>query len=233
MMSTDVPGVRQPADQGQHLLGLRDTEGGGGLVEDDDLRLLQHRTGDRHGLALTTGEGRDLLPHRLQGAHRQGLQRPGRRALHVRLVEHAVGGALAAEEHVVDDVEVLAEREVLVDDLDAEPRGVLWGVDGDRVPLEPDLPLVIGLGSGQALDQGGLPGTVVAHEGGHLARAGLPWSTPLRTSTGPKLLRMSSSSISALIATPAALGRAGTRPGVAGCPRTPRPSPGLCLRSFR
>src|SRR6187402_2782414 len=37
--------------------------------------------------------------------------------------------------------------------------------------------------------------------------------TPLRTSTGPKLLRMSSSSISALIATPAALGRAGHTPG--------------------
>ena len=28
--------------------------------------------------------------------------------------------ALAAEEHVLDDVEVVAQREVLVDDLDAE-----------------------------------------------------------------------------------------------------------------
>src|SRR6478735_2486450 len=37
--------------------------------------------------------------------------------------------------------------------------------------------------------------------------------TPLRTSTGPKLLRMSSSSISALIATPAAVGGAGHTPG--------------------
>src|SRR6478735_9310611 len=75
----------------------------------------------------------------------------------------------AAEEHVVDDVEVLAECEVLVDDLDAERGGVLRGVDGDRVPLEPDLPLVVRLGPGQALDQGRLPGAVVADEGGHLA----------------------------------------------------------------
>ena len=32
---------------------------------------------------------------------------------------------LAAEEHVLDDVEVVAEREVLVDDLDPELGGVL------------------------------------------------------------------------------------------------------------
>ena len=32
---------------------------------------------------------------------------------------------LAAQEHVLDDVEVVAEREILVHDLDAEPRGVL------------------------------------------------------------------------------------------------------------
>ena len=36
---------------------------------------------------------------------------------------------LAAEEHVVDDVEVVAQREVLVDDLDAEGVRVLGAVD--------------------------------------------------------------------------------------------------------
>jgi hypothetical protein len=40
---------------------------------------------------------------------------------------------LAPEVHVLDDVEVVGEREVLVDDLDAEGRGVLrpWMLTGE------------------------------------------------------------------------------------------------------
>ena len=41
---------------------------------------------------------------------------------------------LAAEVHVLDDVEVVAEREILVDDLDPEPGGVLRAGDRDRLP---------------------------------------------------------------------------------------------------
>ena len=46
---------------------------------------------------------------------------------------------LAAEVHVLDDVEVVAQREILVHDLDAEPRGVLGPVDRDGLALEGDL----------------------------------------------------------------------------------------------
>ena len=49
--------------------------------------------------------------------------------LHARLVERLNRWLLAAEEHVLDDVQVVAEREVLVDDLDAERRGVLRARD--------------------------------------------------------------------------------------------------------
>jgi hypothetical protein len=49
----------QALDQVEHLLGLRDAEGGGRLVEDDDARLLQDRRGDRDGLALSARERRD------------------------------------------------------------------------------------------------------------------------------------------------------------------------------
>ena len=49
---------------------------------------------------------------------------------------------LAAEIHVLDDVEVVAEREVLVDDLDPEPDRVLRARDVDGVALEEDLALV-------------------------------------------------------------------------------------------
>ena len=43
---------------------------------------------------------------------------------------------LAAEVHVLDDVEVVAEREILVDDLDPELGRVLRAVDRDRLAVE-------------------------------------------------------------------------------------------------
>ena len=52
------------------------------------------------------------------------------------LVEQAGLRELAAEEHVVDDVEVVAQREVLVDDLDAEGVRVAWAVHRDGLALE-------------------------------------------------------------------------------------------------
>src|SRR4051794_33228457 len=44
--------VGQAPDQFEHLLGLRHTERGGGLVEEDDLALPEHRLGDGHRLPL-------------------------------------------------------------------------------------------------------------------------------------------------------------------------------------
>ena len=61
-------------------------------------------------------------------------ERLGRPLLHRRLVEPEERVVLlAAEEHVLDDVEVVAEREILVDDLDPEPGRVLRAVDRDRL----------------------------------------------------------------------------------------------------
>ena len=80
---------------------------------------------------------------------------------------------LAAEVHVLDDVEVVAEREILVDDLDPELGGVLRAVDRDRLAVEEDLAAVGRVDAGDALDQRRLAGTVVADERHHLAGAHL------------------------------------------------------------
>ena len=69
-----------------------------------------------------------------------------------------------------DDVEVVAEREILVDGLDPEPRRVARRVDLYLLSFEEDLALVGHVRPGDALDQRGLAGTVVAHERDHLAR---------------------------------------------------------------
>ena len=48
---------------------------------------------------------------------------------------------LPAEEHVLHDVQVVAEGQVLVDRLDAEVGGVPGGVEADRVALPRISPL--------------------------------------------------------------------------------------------
>ena len=122
--------VGEPADQVEDLAGLGDAERRGRLVEQHDLGVPEHRLGDGHGLALATGQAGDragaptsrCAPRARPGSRGPGVSMRG-------LVEHAALDLLAAEEHVLDDVEVVAQREVLVDDLDAEGRDVVGAVD--------------------------------------------------------------------------------------------------------
>ena len=62
----------------------------------------------------------------------------------VALVEDEAAALLPAEEHVLHDVEVVAEREVLVDDLDAERGGVAGAVDVTGWPSKRNSPESIG-----------------------------------------------------------------------------------------
>src|SRR5262245_4110611 len=129
---------------------------------------------DRDRLALTARERRDRLPDRADRRHRECLQgRPSLR-LHRRLpqpLEPVV--LLAPQVHVLDDVEVVAEREILVDDLDPELRRVLRAADRHLAAVEDDLALVHRVDAGDALDERGLAGAVVADERHHLARPDL------------------------------------------------------------
>ena len=128
-----------------------------------------HGAGDRDRLALSAGERRDRLA---DGANRrdcEALHRLGRAPLHLGLLEpleDVVG--LAAEVHVLDDVEVVAQREILVDDLDPEVRRVLRAVDRDGLAVEDDLAAVGVVDAGDALDQRRLAGAVVTDERHHL-----------------------------------------------------------------
>ena len=88
--------------------------------------------------------------------------------LHGLLVEQDVAGALAAQEQVLDDVEVVAQGQVLVHGLDAE-RGRVAGVRmWTGLPSQQDLPAVGGVDAADALDEHRLAGAVVAGQGGDL-----------------------------------------------------------------
>jgi hypothetical protein len=94
-----------------------------------------------------------------------------RELLHRVLVERTQpGDLLAAEEHVLDDVEVLGERKILVHDLDPEQRGVPRPADAPVPTLEDQLARVDAIDAADAFDQRRLARPVVADEGGHLPR---------------------------------------------------------------
>ena len=164
------PLLGEPRDELEHLLGLRDAERGRRLVEDDEPRVPHHGAGDRDRLALAAGERRDRLADRADRRDGEALHRLGRPLLHLGLLEPLEDVVrLAAEVHVLDDVEVVAQREILVDDLDPELRRVLRAVDRDRLAVEEDLAAVGVVDAGDALDQRRLAGAVVADERHHLA----------------------------------------------------------------
>ena len=144
------------------------------FVENHDLGVPHHGARNGHRLPLPSRERRDSLPVRLDRRHGEALQRLPRPPLHDRLVEplqHVV--VLAPEVHVLDDVEVVAQREILVDDLDPQANGVLRAVDVDLLALEQDGAAIDRMDARDALDQRGLPRTVVADERHHLAGAHL------------------------------------------------------------
>ena len=113
--------VAQPADQVQHLGHLAHADRRGRLVHQHDLAVRQARARDRHRLALAARHAAHEVARPRLGLQ-LGEQLAG--ALeHGAVVEHAqraeAAHQLAAEEHVLRRGEVVAQREILVDDLDA------------------------------------------------------------------------------------------------------------------
>ena len=80
-------------------------------------------------------------------------------------------GQLAPEEEIARRVEIVGERERLVNGLDAEPLGITWIRDGGRLAVDPDLAGVRSLRAGKDLHQRRLAGAVAADQPHDLAGA--------------------------------------------------------------
>ena len=129
----------------------------------------KHRLGHGDGLALAAGQRRHRLADGAHGRDVEVGQHLARLDLHGGLVEEPVPQLLVPEEQVLDDVEVVAQREVLVDRRDPERFGVVRAVDVGRLALPEDLALRRLPQPGDGLDRHGLAGAVVADQRGDLA----------------------------------------------------------------
>ncbi len=163
-------------DEFEHAAGFLDAEGGGRLVEDDDLGAEGGGAGDGDALALAAGEGFHRLVDVLDRHQPEIGEFLAGDALHLGMVELAEDLAeqarlaqFAAHEHVVGDRQAGRHRERLVDGLDAGGAGGDRRGEAHRPTLELDLALVDLDGAGERLDQRGLAGAVVADDGEDLA----------------------------------------------------------------
>src|SRR5713101_3069374 len=162
--------VTEALDQVEHLPRLIYSQGGGGLVHDHELGVPHHRLRDGDRLALPSGQGRYGLADGPDGRDAQAGESLGCPALHLVLVERPAAEELPAQEHVLDDVEVVAQGEVLVDGLDSEPACIACAADVDRLALPEDLTVVGHVHAGDALGENRFAGSVVSAKGGHLSR---------------------------------------------------------------
>ena len=174
------PWSRSLPDELEHLRGLAHAERGRRLVEDHELGVPERRARDRDGLSLAAGQRAHAAAQAVDRRDLEVAHAVARVFLHLMLGEdpHRVRqrprlGELAAEIEVRDDVEVVAQRQVLVDGLDPEPVGVARVADRHLAALEAVAPAVGRLRAGDGLDQRGLAGAVVAHQRDDLARVDL------------------------------------------------------------
>src|SRR5437762_195066 len=135
--------VGEALDEVEDLARLRDAERRGGLVENDDLGVPLHGLGDGDRLPLAPRQRGHRLTDRADGRDGQRPEGLGGALLHERLFQAPEPVAfLAAQVHVLHHVEVVAECEILVDDLYSQPGRVLWAADVNGLPIEQDLAAV-------------------------------------------------------------------------------------------
>ncbi|MGX1250661.1 hypothetical protein RKD48_003172 [Streptomyces ambofaciens] len=149
--------LAQVVEEGVHLLRHQD---GRGLVEDQRAGAAVEDLEDLHALA---GGDAQLLDEDV-GAHPEAVPLgdlldppagPGADAVEL----------LAAEDHVLQDREVVGEHEVLVDHADAAHDGVGGRGEGHLLAVDRDGALVRLLHAVEDLHQGRLAGAVLADEG--------------------------------------------------------------------
>src|SRR3954447_18930734 len=170
----------QAPDEPQHLPGLPDAEGGRRLVENDHLAAERGGAGHGDDLALTSGQCLDGLVDVVQRPDAELVDELLGLPLHTGCVEHPEDGAedarpalFASEEEIAGDVQRRSYGQGLVDGLDPRLSRLLRAAEGDLLAVDRDGAGVRRHSAGQALDQGGLAGAVVADDGQHLARAEL------------------------------------------------------------
>ena len=119
-------GLEQP-------LGGHHRQVGGRLVEDDDARVEGDGAGDGDRLLAASRKALDALVDRVD-VDLEALQDVIRLVIHLAAVDERTFARPAAEEDVLADIHVPAQREVLVDHLDADLAALVRALEVTGLP---------------------------------------------------------------------------------------------------
>src|SRR5215212_6325207 len=136
------------------------------LVQKQHLRVRVDRTRDGYGLALPARKSCHLGVNR-GDVHAHVFEVLGGLLFHLAVVQERSDCHLAVQEHVVKDRELVDEREVLVDGLDAQGARLGDGSEVDLFSFKQDLALVRAMEAGDGLEQGALARPVVPDKSEH------------------------------------------------------------------
>ena len=143
------------------LLGQR----GGGLVHDDDLRVVRERLGDLDHLHLRNRQ----IGHLLARIHvdAQLVEDRLRVAVHLGMIDEEPLLGIAPQPEVVHHRHLRHQVQLLVHHGNAVLQRFLRGAERDRTATEQDLACIGTVDAEQALEQRGLARAVLAHQGMH------------------------------------------------------------------
>ena len=153
----------EPADQVEHFRHLPHADRRRRLVHQHDLGVGEPGAGDGHRLPLAARHA----PHHVarSGLRLEFGEQFAGALVHAAIVEQAeAAGLFAAEEDIGGGRQIVGERQVLVDDLDALGARVLGAVQLGIDARDPDAALARMEIAGDDLDQRRLAGAVVAHQ---------------------------------------------------------------------
>ena len=159
---SDVLLLAQAQQQIQQVLRVLLVQRGGRLVQNQQPHVLGQRLGDFHQLLLAHADVLDQRVGILVKAHDLQILRGARVGLVP--VDHAAAGALVAQEHVLRNGEVGHQRQLLMDDDDAQLLRILDGLMAALLAVINNLALVasIGMDAGEHLHQRAFSSAVFA-----------------------------------------------------------------------
>ena len=156
--------------QREEPLAFAGGERGGGLVEDEEARLLGDRLGELDELLLAAPEAAERGARVDVAEADAGEHATGGHVQATEADEAAAVGPVAAEEDVLGDAERAGGGELLVDEADAEVLAFAHRGERGGAAVEGDLAGRGREGAGDDVDQRRLAGAVLADEADDLAR---------------------------------------------------------------
>ena len=153
----------------EQRLHLRVRQRRGGLVHDQHLHVPRQRLGDLHQLHIGDGQILD----RLSGVdlHVHAVQYLLGAFFRNRLVKQYAAPKLLPHENILGNAQLRHHIEFLIDHMDTQLHRLVRLHVGIGRPFKDDLAVIRLDGTGERLDQGGLPRAVFAHQGVYLAPA--------------------------------------------------------------